>query len=320
MNSLLLILLAASFAEQPADDPADASIARLVEQLDAETFELRERAERSLREIGLPARKHLQRARDSKSAEVRSRARRLLATIQSEFFRSAFGKLVNVKSDQEIDLERAMFLMATALDADVDEQAIDRQLDDLAQAVRQQLQGKVPARADPREVVQAFCDVLFQQQGFTGNRANYDSPENSSIAYVLEEKKGLPILLSHVMVAVAQRLDVPIVGVPVPGKYMVKYDGRQAPAGFAKQDIVISPFDDFKEMSTEDLKQFFANRGSDFDPQRDLQASTHHATVVRLLANLISDLQHVGKAVQAEQIDDYRDVVLQQTFGEEQDR
>ncbi|MEM7268417.1 MAG: transglutaminase family protein, partial [Pseudomonadota bacterium] len=36
---------------------------------------------------------------------------------------------------------------------------------------------------------------------------------------VLERKKGLPILLSEIAVAVAGRLDLPIVGLEIPGRY-----------------------------------------------------------------------------------------------------
>lgn len=315
MNVLALLLLAAGFADQPADRPDDAHIARHIEQLDADTFELREKAERSLLEIGLPALKLLERARKSESAEVRSRARRIHAKIQLEYFEASFRKLVDVKRDQEIDLERAMFLMALALDSSVREEEIDQQLDDLAKAVQKKLPVKAAA-ADPRDVVAAFRDVLFKQQGFTGNQADYDNPANSSIANVLKEKKGLPILLSHVVVAVARRLDVPMVGVPIPSRYMVKYDGSRAPDRFAKQDIVICPFEDFQEKSPDELAKFLADRGFEFDPREHLQPSTHHATVVRMLVNLVNDLRQKGNDAQAERIEKYRQIVLQQTFGE----
>lgn len=312
LSALLFLGVAAHAAED--DDRAQAArIARLIEQLDADSFELREQAERDLMKAGLPALGPLENARQSRSAEVRSRARRIHARIQSEHFTEAFRKLVAVESDQQIDLERAMFLIAATLDPSVNEKDIDRQLDALADAVRAKFNGQQPAKADPREVVQAIRDVLFVQAGFTGNRADYDAPANSSIAYVLKEKKGLPILLSHLVVAVADRLQVPIVGIPVPSQYMVKYDSARVPRG-AGHDIILNPFDDFRELSKDDLKRFLAERGFEFDPIEHLSPSTHHATVSRMLVNLVNDLQQAGKSEQAEQIQRYRDIVLQRTF------
>ena len=48
---------------------------------------------------------------------------------------------------------------------------------------------------------------------------------------MIARRKGLPILLSEIAVAVARRLELPVVGLGIPGRYMIKYEGRRAPAG-----------------------------------------------------------------------------------------
>jgi regulator of sirC expression with transglutaminase-like and TPR domain len=139
--------------------------------------------------------------------------------------------------------------------------------------------------------------VLFVDYGFQGAVDNYDHPDNSSLLVVLKKRKGLPIILSHVMVSVAQRIDAPIVGIGVAGRYMVKYDGSQTPDGFAKRDIVINPFEKGRVMSEADLLREWHN--SDTAPADARQ------TLVRMLRNLHSDCIHVGDTQRAQRVATY---------------
>jgi regulator of sirC expression with transglutaminase-like and TPR domain len=144
--------------------------------------------------------------------------------------------------------------------------------------------------------------VLFQQHGFTGEIANYDHPNNSSLAHVLKNRKGLPILLSHVVVSVADRVDLPFVGVPIAGRYMVKYDGAQAPAGAPQQDILLDPFGGGKILTWEQLQNMIPG----LDRETALDASPKRETVVRMLRNLEADYLETGDHEAAERTASYR--------------
>jgi len=75
----LLALLSAGDAPAP---PSDDQLARLVAQLDADDFRVRDRATRRLREAGLDAVPRLrQAAEQSPSAEVRARLAEVIAAI-----------------------------------------------------------------------------------------------------------------------------------------------------------------------------------------------------------------------------------------------
>ncbi len=273
-------------------------IARLIRELDHDEFQTREAAEAALLKIGRSATPALAEAAGKGSPEVRMRARRCLVALRKQVIIEDFTKLSKARDDSSIDLERGMWLIANVLNPTADRQTISKQLDQLAAEVRQTLGKDVdPSKADPQKVVSALRKVFFDKHSFNGNHADYDNPVNSSIESVLNTKKGLPILLSHVIVAVGDRLDVPLVGLQVPGQYMVKYDASKAPKGFAAQDIIIDPHLGGRVLTPAQLAEFI---GEGYDPDLHLAPSNHRATLVRMLSNLHTHLNRDGKTKDAE--------------------
>ncbi|MEK6235065.1 MAG: hypothetical protein N2C14_10155 [Planctomycetales bacterium] len=296
----------ACFSAEPGED-ASARVRRLIQEMDDDLASVRQRAERSLLRIGSAAVPDLIKALKHPSAEVRHRARRILARVQRERLSQGFGKLAAETEDARIDLEEGMLLIAQIHNPRVRKQDLDKQLDALADKVRRRMGPNAkPAELDPRKAVDALRQVLFVEEKFNGARDQYDAPANSSLAEVLKTRRGLPILLSHLVAAVADRLELPMVGVPVPSRYMIKYDGSRVPAGFPKKDVLLNPYDGFREVSLEELKQFLTQRGFPFDPQTALEASSRRATLTRMLTNLASDYHVAGRPDKVEETERYR--------------
>ncbi|HEY5197845.1 MAG TPA: transglutaminase-like domain-containing protein [Solirubrobacteraceae bacterium] len=88
---------------------------------------------------------------------------------------------------------------------------------------------------DPQAELDAVVAVLGRRHGFTGNRQDYDDPDNSMLDRVLERRTGLPILLSIVYVEAARRAMVDLGGVGLPGHYVVGHFGRRPP-------LLVDPF------------------------------------------------------------------------------
>jgi regulator of sirC expression with transglutaminase-like and TPR domain len=84
-------------------------------------------------------------------------------------------------------------------------------------------------------VVIACRQVLGGPDGFRGDRARYDHPDNSMLDLVLARRRGLPILLSVVYVEVARRAGVELAGVGLPGHFVVGHFGADPP-------VLIDPF------------------------------------------------------------------------------
>jgi uncharacterized membrane protein len=234
-------------ADEIAADLDVPKITKLIDQLGSVFFEEREAAAKELRSLGQQAIPLLQEARTHKSAEIRSRVAALLrqqALTLGEAVQ-AFAK----QRDEDLNLEEGMWLIARILNHDVQQATLTRQLDQLADAVRKKL-GKIePKSVAPDRMVTVLREVLFDQEKFGGNFDDYQNPANSSLEKVLETKQGLPILVSHVVIAVGRRLDLPIVGVPTAGRYIVKYDGKRAAPGLPTQDIFLDPFNNGKVLT-----------------------------------------------------------------------
>ena len=66
------------------------------------------------------------------------------------------------------------------------------------------------------------CRVLFVDGGFTGNRDDYYDPANSLLDRVLDRRTGIPITLSALAMEVARRRGVGLVGVGMPGHFLLR--------------------------------------------------------------------------------------------------
>lgn len=185
------------------------SIARLIRELEDDQFSTREASQRELIRRGRPILGPLKTAMANGSPELRRRARVILDKLhygQHGYLTREFTRLASL-SDAQFDLEEAMLLISQIVDPDATKADLEGPLNEMARAVQKRL-GETPAkRADPRLVMEALREELFVERGFRGNRETYSHPDNSSMAKVLSTRRGLPILLSHVVVSVGQRLE-----------------------------------------------------------------------------------------------------------------
>jgi len=127
---------------------------------------------------------------------------------------------------------------------------------------------------------------------FTGNSDDYYNPDNSYINKVLEDRRGIPLSLSVVWMFTARRLNLPIVGINLPGHFMLKYN-------VPKVDIYIDPFNGGKLLSRLDCIRFMVNAGYQFSEQH-LTPTTNRQILVRMLNNLAEVYSQKNDALRAE--------------------
>lgn len=99
------------------------------------------------------------------------------------------------------------------------------ELDALATRLRARLashtQEAAAAAASPVRVVQALAAMMFEEEGFCGNRQNYYDPANSLLDQVLASRTGIPISLSVVFAAVCERVGVKLDMIGLPGHFLL---------------------------------------------------------------------------------------------------
>jgi regulator of sirC expression with transglutaminase-like and TPR domain len=139
----------------------------------------------------------------------------------------AFALLVGQDiEDERIDLVRAALTIARTEYPDLDIEKYVRCVDALARRVGE----RIPDAGDAAQTIAALNHVLFEEEGFRGNRENYYDPRNSFLNDVLERKLGIPISLALMYMEVARRVGFPLFGVGMPGHFLLKHydvEGRQ---------------------------------------------------------------------------------------------
>jgi regulator of sirC expression with transglutaminase-like and TPR domain len=126
-----------------------------------------------------------------------------------------------------------------------------------------------------------LAEFLFQRQGFKGNAPEYSDPRNSFLNELLERRKGIPISLSVLYIAVARRLNIPATGVAMPGHFIVKVP-------IEPQSLFFDPYHGGGRLSFADcarLVQFTTLYNGPFKMEW-LDSVDNHAILTRMLNNL----------------------------------
>lgn len=136
---------------------------------------------------------------------------------------SEFGRLI--RGAGPISLERVALEIALDAYPELDPQPITEQLDELADRVR----SRSPKHAGTRAVLAQLRWVLHVEEGFRGDQDHYHEAANSYLNEVLDRKRGIPITLSLLYLALAQRLDLPLAGVSLPAHFMLRVMDQPIP-------------------------------------------------------------------------------------------
>jgi len=191
------------------------------------------------------------------------------------------GAFANLASGAEetIDLARASLAAATIVDPALDPNPSLKRLDDLAAAVRLRVGSGEQVGAEA--IARGSVELLFEDEGFTGDEDDYYNPLNACLDAVLERRRGLPILLSILFIEVAGRAGLTVQGVGAPAHFVVKYANQG-------RDRFLDPFNGGVEIPSAGLRgqveQSLA--GSGVSPDAFLEGVTKRQILGRVLANL----------------------------------
>jgi regulator of sirC expression with transglutaminase-like and TPR domain len=133
-------------------------------------------------------------------------------------------RLAELLDAPEIDLAEANLMIACEAARGIDLDTALATVEGLANDAR--AQGVIPALRD---------------HGFTGDADSYDDPRNSFLHHVLERRRGLPIALATLALAVAGRVGAPLEGVGLPGHFVVADRSGGDP-------VVIDPFNGWRRL------------------------------------------------------------------------
>jgi regulator of sirC expression with transglutaminase-like and TPR domain len=141
---------------------------------------------------------------------------------------------------------------------------------------------RVDELADDARRRGATADAVVEAlraSGLGGDREDYDDPRNSFLTDVLDRGRGLPISLAALTVAVGNRVGATIVGVGMPGHFVVADLSGVAPR-------YLDPFDDWAPLSNEDCERLVRRSAGVALQPHHLAPVDERAMLLRMLANL----------------------------------
>jgi regulator of sirC expression with transglutaminase-like and TPR domain len=186
----------------------------------------------------------------------------------------------------EDDLAEAALLLATLEYPELDPAPALAELERLGDGARGNVHREA-ADSDLLAHLQTFGQYLFDDQGFSGNLADYDNPRNSFLNDVLVRRTGIPITLAVVYMHVGRRAGLWLEGINFPGHYLVRCKGRLGDVA-PTDDLVLDPFHGGIVLTERDCRRLLDKEADEeIRFSRALLAPAFKLeTLVRMLLNL----------------------------------
>ncbi|MBW4583599.1 MAG: transglutaminase-like domain-containing protein [Tildeniella nuda ZEHNDER 1965/U140] len=188
--------------------------------------------------------------------------------------------------DEQIHLERAALYLAQEEYPELDVEAYLKTLDAIAAVIKE----RSPKSAYPLKMIQTINRHLYDELGFVGNTADYYDPRNSFLNEVIDRRTGIPITLSLVYLAIARRVGLPMVGINMPGHFLLRPVIEDA-------EICVDPFHQGEIMFPQDCRERLAQvYGHPVELQPAfLEAVSNRQYLARMLTNLKVTYSNRGK-------------------------
>lgn len=132
----------------------------------------------------------------------------------------------------------------------------------------------------PTPTAEGVARYLFETEHFRGNRGAYYDWRNSCLDRVIATRTGIPITLSVVMIEVAQRLGVTLVGVGLPAHFLVR--------DLHDDDMFFDPFDHGRRLTRSEARALFdlVTNGQMRWRESYLEPVPDRLIIIRILNNL----------------------------------
>ena len=136
-----------------------------------------------------------------------------------------------LRGDDQADLSKVAFEIARDAYPGLDPSAYLGRIDALAERARDRCRDG----ANLKQILGQINWVLFVEEGLKGDEESYYDARNSYLNEVLDRRLGIPISLSVLYMAVAERLGLQMSGVNLPGHFVIR-------AGRGLGTLFVDPF------------------------------------------------------------------------------
>jgi regulator of sirC expression with transglutaminase-like and TPR domain len=275
-------LLAERVSDALVDETIQREVNALVRLLDDPDEDVQEQVQNRLTDLGREAMPALRRAYDASQGEQRRQIDEVVRRLHWNDIQTAWHAILGA---DEPNLERGAFILALYRFPSLDVEAYQEILDEWADRVEERVMRSVGV--DRARVLMEF---LADEIGLTGNRDDYDDPNNSYLNRVIDRRLGIPISLAVIALSMADRLAIPLYGVGMPAHFLVKYSD-------ARGEVYFDVFNDGQPVSREECVRFLLRAGIQPKP-----AYFEAAPPTEILLRMVRNLRHTARTSGNEQV------------------
>lgn len=179
-----------------------------------------------------------------------------------------------VRAEDEMALEDGLWRFVLVQYPAISLKGYQALIDSFAEVLSDRLAGRNSGEA----VFAIVNQYLFGELDFSGNENDYYDPENSYLNRVIDRRIGIPITLSALLLLIAQRLSLPVVGIGLPGHFLCRYQT-------SREEFYIDAFNRGRLLKKSECIRFL--EGTSFGYRAEyLQPVTARAILLRVCQNL----------------------------------
>jgi len=193
---------------------------------------------------------------------------------------------IAASADDTINLAEGALVIASEEYPSLDIGAYLARLDEMGATLKRRLRADI----SPADTIVALNRFVFEENGFTGNSADYYDARNSFLNEVLDRKRGIPITLAIVYIEIGQRIGLPLQGISFPGHFLVKCPLREGA-------VILDPYERGMSLGLDELRKRVKALGSGTEPPDPvianmLAAAGNKEILARMLRNLKAIYTH----------------------------
>lgn len=221
--------------------------------------------------------------------------------------------LNNWKEFNYTDLLDGLLKIAAYGYPNLDESQVKDTLNEIEASIKDKIEYE-EAR-ESKDLVQIMNQTILYDFGFNGNIRNYSGLNNSFINKIIENKRSNPIGLSIIYLIIAERLNLPLVGINSPGHFILGYANDH----FSYEDIedgsvienvefYVDPFNNGQTTSVEEYDKWLLEVPYKMENKKYLPA-TNISIIRRVMNNLIYALFTTGEKTTAKKLLDINEAL-----------
>jgi regulator of sirC expression with transglutaminase-like and TPR domain len=218
---------------------------------------------------------------EKKAKEIK----RLASEVRERLIINELSKSLQIEERGSANLLKSALLIARLDNENFD---LDSYLEK-ADLLAKKIELSFAKGSSKEEKLLTLVSQLFTEMGFHGSTLDYHHRSNSYMNEVMDDREGLPITLSVLLIELANRLDLPVSGLGLPGHFMAIY---REPITNKKQNSTKSKeflIDSFggKIVSRQEAREI---TGVDLKDE-DFQPVSNRDIITRMLRNLIQSAE-----------------------------